>query len=96
MYKILTVVSLVAVVMLVSMMFNVCFPCTVFFSTQWTGVTVAVVLREFWTRMNVIRTPVSASVYRDILVYSVRTVRMDSSPMVPAAVCLVPAIRLEQ
>lgn len=44
------------------------------------------VQRAFWTQMNAIGTLVSARAWLAILAYSVRTVRMDSLPMVPAVV----------
>lgn len=68
----------------------------VFYSTQTTDVTAAVVLRAFWTQMNVIKTLVSAPAWLVILVYSVRTARMDSLPTVPAAVWPVHVTLLER
>lgn len=53
---------------------------------QTSGATAAAVLRASWTPMNVSRAPVSAPAWLVILVCSVRTVRMASSPTVPAAV----------
>lgn len=68
----------------------------VFYSTQTTDVTAAAVLRASWTQMNVIRARVSAPAWLVTLASSVRTVRMDSSPTVPAAVWPVRVTRLAQ
>lgn len=46
--------------------------------------------------MNAIRTLVSARAWLAILAYSVRTVRMDSLPMVPAVVWPVHVTLLER
>lgn len=60
-------------------------------STQRVFVTAAVVVRGFWIRTSVFRAPGSVCVCQATPVYSVRTVRRDTSLMAPAAACPVPA-----